>query len=283
MKYCMECGTQLDDAAKYCSGCGTVQSSDQKGANVIPATLAATLDTQRANAAVLDDAASMFIVGIIVEPDLPILSIPHSEGNVITTIPRKAEVIVVSRDLRCEWLNIIFMGTAAREVIGWIPVTGVADVQLQGNSVRANDLPISSYQWNTKMDIKELIAAKVRTIGSIQRIPVTLPLLGGFALLIGGFMPAIMMSIEFESQSFAILMVYIVVAVGLIVLGFVNMSRIQPKIAPLQKEVRQLSELVKSAQDRALEHHAKVLAMNTAAGMMTRIVPNRQENIVKHK
>jgi hypothetical protein len=198
-----------------------------------------------------------------------------------TSLAPGSEVALIERTESGAWLNVIYLGTTGREIVGWLPADHVSDIRLGESTVHLSDLPITAFEHNTRDDIVDLTHMVRQANGTAN----TLVAGGGGLVTLGLMWGLIVGSSGSGSVHLAIMAVSVLVGLA----GVIFIAFGIPRVNRLSADVRnhlgwrdmagifnRLERLRRSKQDLSethMEHQARLQAMNIAGAMLTKVTP----------
>jgi hypothetical protein len=78
---------------------------------------------------------------------------PWGDAPDRTTLPAGAIVIPMTRTESGNWLNVFYVGTTGREIVGWIEQSAMNQPRLADRDIEIKDFPITEFEFNGKQDI----------------------------------------------------------------------------------------------------------------------------------
>ncbi|MBL8095510.1 MAG: hypothetical protein JNL73_15165 [Anaerolineales bacterium] len=206
---------------------------------------------------------------------------PWPKAPVRTHLVPGAQLALVERTESGQWLNVLYLGTANRVIVGWLPAQQVERIALGETPVNLLDLPISEFQHNTRDDIVDLTQMLKRANATANGL-----VAGGIGLVGLGLIWALL----FSSLGSAPLRMVVYAISGLaVVLGVGGAAIGIPKSLRFARDIHthlgwkdmsglfaRLDRLRRSKQDLSetqMEHQARLQAMALAGNVLTKVAP----------
>jgi hypothetical protein len=221
-------------------------------------------------------------------------TIPHYKGTVCATIKTNSEVIMLARDHKAEWYNVIYANSLGFNTLGWLPRWAITNVTLNEQPVQPLDLPISQFENNSRDDVVDYLKLSVHR--QMQLLSFTLAIIGFWSIMAGiGIIVEASSSYSYFRYSsstsssgggYLTLLVGIVLFVAAIIIAY------QVKKTGLSKEeIKRLERIRRSKQSgnenlredvmRVAKYAAGALAGTVAAGagynMLMKSMPQKQK------
>lgn len=207
---------------------------------------------------------------------------PWPGAPVRTHLVPGVQLALVERTESGLWLNVLYLGTANRIIVGWLPAQQVEGIALGDTPVNLLDLPISEFQHNTRDDIVDLTQMLKRANATANGL-----VAGGIGLVGLGLIWALL----FSSLGSTPLRLAVLAISGLaIVLGIGGVFWGVPKSSRFTRDVHthlgwkdrsglfaRLDRLRRSKQDLSetqMEHQARLQAMALAGNVLTKVAPD---------
>jgi hypothetical protein len=219
---------------------------------------------------------------------------PWGDAPDRTTLPAGAVVIPMTRTESGTWLNVLYIGTTGREIVGWLERSAIEQPSIEGREVQIMDFPITEFEFNNKQDIvdfnKQLFEYyHKRNGGATAGIS-----LGCFLCFFGLF------GFIMDSTIGTILVLFGVTAV---VIGIAHYKSQGPNRIAIHlgeswtgnngvqttwgKKLEAIRRSKQSDLENQMEHQARQFALNSAVHLggivLNRAVTNRQSVEVRHR
>ncbi|MBL8095515.1 MAG: hypothetical protein JNL73_15190 [Anaerolineales bacterium] len=206
---------------------------------------------------------------------------PWPKAPVRTRLVPGAQLALVERTESGQWLNVLYLGTANRVIVGWLPAHQAERIGLGETPVDLLDLPISEFQHNTRDDIVDLTQMLKRANATANGL-----VAGGIGLvglgLIWALLFSSLVSTPLRLAVFAISGLAIVLGVGGAAIGIPKSLRFARDIhthlgwKDMSGLFARLDRLRRSKQDLSetqMEHQARLQAMALAGNVLTKVAP----------
>ena len=206
---------------------------------------------------------------------------PWPKAPVRTQLVPGAQLALVERTESGLWLNVLYLGTANRVIVGWMPAQQAEHIALGETPVNLLDLPISEFQHNTRDDIVDLTQMLKRanaTANGLVASGIGLVGLGLiWALLFSSLGSAPLRLVVYAISGLAVVLGVGGVAIGIpkslrfardiyMHLGWKDMSGLFARLDRLRRSKQDLSET-------QMEHQARLQAMALAGNVLTKVAP----------
>jgi len=205
-----------------------------------------------------------------------------------TTAKKGSDAILLARTESGELLNILYVGSAGSEIVGWVSVDGLTGFSVGSNPVNPLDLPITRFEFNTRQEVEELLSRV-----AVCAVPFV-PSLGKPFMVAPGTVWARIMAL----LSIPGIMIILGIITGPIFAfvwydasqkHFKAMSEClgQGKIADWYTRLKGAIDEKKSTTELAMERQARIAALQIATSLggtvLSRVVPNNQRITIRNR
>ncbi|PDW05060.1 hypothetical protein [Candidatus Viridilinea mediisalina] len=218
---------------------------------------------------------------------------------------------MIARTESAHWLNVLYIGTTGKEILGWIEASMLTPPNIAGQQVELLDLEVSEFQFNTKQEVVDFREAISKLMLQYYKTdPYSIMGFISFAL----FFMALILSFIFSSLTLGMVLIgaavlifvvytylhtkhrnvlaheftnYMITNLGEVWVESESSLTAFPKNTPWWKRLEAIRISKQSDLENQMEFQAKQSAMNAAVHLggivLNRAITNRQSIEVRHR
>lgn len=219
-----------------------------------------------------------YIIGKVTQNDKTLYRVPYPSAPIRTSLPANAQLAIIERTDSGKWINVFYIGTTNKPIIGWIPTEQVEGIALGTTQVQIMDLPITNFDYNTRDDIVDLKNIILDSSRKANILYATFMLLAIYCLIAAGI------TLALRSYDFLILSILGTVFFGALTINKYSGTKVYAQslvdnigwAGNTYEYMSRLDRLRKSKQDiteNQMEFQATMQARQIAGGILTKVTP----------